>query len=127
MEETVYHVVPSGDQWAVKKVGAEQNSRVTRTKAAAVDAARGFAQTQAPSRVVLHRRNGTISGQMRYEADDGTDGADGSGRWLSWRPSTTSSLVTLGVVAVGAAAAGYWWSQLEQKEKSHLIDTVTRR
>lgn len=109
MDDNVYHVVPRDGQWAVKKVGAERAARVTRTKAEAVTAAKGFAQTQAPGRVIIHRLNGTIGEQLRYEEDESA-GGDGEtekhGRWLSWKPAT--GLASAGLVLLGVAAAGFW-------------------
>lgn len=67
MAQTVYHVVPSGDEWAVKKQGAEQASRVAATQKEAIDHAETFARRQAPSRVVIHREDGAISEQRSFD------------------------------------------------------------
>ncbi len=67
MAQAVYHVVPSGDQWAVKKQGAEQASRLADSQDDAVRIATSFAQRQTPSRVVVHRADGTIETQHTFE------------------------------------------------------------
>ncbi len=67
MAQTVYHVVPSGDEWAVKKQGAEQASRVAATQQEAVAHAETFARRQAPSRVVVHGPDGTIESQHSFD------------------------------------------------------------
>lgn len=76
MPTTTYHVVPAGDQWAVKREGADQNSRVTDSQDDAVHIAESFAKTQAPARVVVHDDNGQISTQTAFEpADDSSAGS----------------------------------------------------
>ena len=116
MDETVYHVVPHTDGWAVKKRGSDRNVRLARLKAEAVEMAKGFAQTQAPGRVIVHRLNGTIGEQLRYEVEPDGEAGEESGRWLSWRPSAAAGWSTVGAVLLGAAAAGYWWSkQMDRK------------
>lgn len=65
-QQTVYHVVPSGEEWAVKKEGSSQASRVAATQREAIDHAETFARRQAPSRVVIHGEDGTITGQHSF-------------------------------------------------------------
>ncbi len=67
MAQTVYHVVPSGDEWAVKKQGVEQASRTAATQKEAIGHAETFARRQAPSRVVIHGEDGTIEGQHSFD------------------------------------------------------------
>ena len=78
MPTTTYHVVPSGDQWAVKREGAEQNSRVTDSQDDAVDIAESFARNQAPARVVVHNDNGQIATQTAFEPTDSAPSSAGS-------------------------------------------------
>ena len=75
MTQTVYHVVPSGDEWAVKKQGAEQASRVAATQKEAIEHAETFARRQAPSRVIIHDEDGTIEAQHSFEAADRQESA----------------------------------------------------
>lgn len=102
MSQTVYHVVPSNEQWAVKKQGGEQASRVAPTQQEAVKYAEEFARHQAPSRVVIHAPDGTIQSQNSFEPAD--------------RPQTsgffTMPRVLAGVavgLALGAGVAGAVW------------------
>jgi len=66
MAQVVYHVVPSDSEWAVKKEGSSQASRVAATQEEAIRHAESFARKQAPSRVVIHGENGTITGQHSF-------------------------------------------------------------
>lgn len=65
-QQTVYHVVPSDGEWAVKKEGSSQASRVAATQREAIDHAESFARKQAPSRVVIHGEDGTITDQHSF-------------------------------------------------------------
>lgn len=65
-QQTVYHVVPSDGEWAVKKEGSSQASRVAATQREAIDHAESFARKQAPSRVVIHGEDGTIKEQHSF-------------------------------------------------------------
>src|SRR5690606_393558 len=56
---TVYRVEPHPDGWAVKKEGAAQASSVHRTKKEALSAGRSLAKAHAPSRLVVHRADGS--------------------------------------------------------------------
>ncbi len=53
------HVIPSGDRWAVRRVGASRSSGVYDTLAEAINAARGIARNQR-SEVFIHDLNGRI-------------------------------------------------------------------
>ena len=70
-DQTVYHVVPRDDQWAVEKEGASRASSVAETKAEAVAQAKEFAENQRPSKVVVHKADGTVQQHFTYD-DDGT-------------------------------------------------------
>lgn len=62
------HVVPHGDQWAVRGAG---NSRVTSihdTQGEAIDRAREIAQNQ-QSEMFIHRQNGQIRERNTYGDD----------------------------------------------------------
>jgi uncharacterized protein (UPF0262 family) len=53
------HVVPHGDDWAVKGAGNQRATSIHNTQQEAVDAARRIAQNQG-SELVIHRPDGRI-------------------------------------------------------------------
>lgn len=62
----VLHVRSHNDGWQVQREGSDEPVSVHRTKADAVAAARETAQAEAPSRLVVHRRDGTEQNQTEY-------------------------------------------------------------
>jgi poly(hydroxyalkanoate) granule-associated protein len=68
-ETTVYHLLPKEDQWAVRREGEDRNLRVLDTKREALDVAREIAQAHEPSRLVVHRADGTIQDSFNYGDD----------------------------------------------------------
>jgi poly(hydroxyalkanoate) granule-associated protein len=68
-ETTVYHLLPKEDQWAVRREGEDRNLRVLDTKREALDVAREIAQAHEPSRLVVHRADGTIQDSFNYGED----------------------------------------------------------
>ncbi|NNF57500.1 MAG: DUF2188 domain-containing protein [Rhodothermaceae bacterium] len=64
---TVYSLQPREDGWAVQKVGAKQASSTHGTKKEALVAARKLAKQHAPSRLVIHRADGTEQETVEYE------------------------------------------------------------
>lgn len=99
-QQTVYHVVPSGEEWAVKKQGASQASRVASTQKEAIDHAESFARKQAPSRVVIHGENGLIEAQHSFDSVAREDNA--------FTEIMTSPPVLTGL-ALALAATGVFW------------------
>lgn len=65
----VYHVVPHEDGWAVKQEGVETPLFETGTKADALELARERARLEEPSRLVVHRKDGTVMEQTAYGTD----------------------------------------------------------
>ncbi len=65
---TVYHLVPDEDGWAVRREGSDIDITVHTGKKAALAAARGVAKAHEPSRLVVHRADGTIQTSYDYEA-----------------------------------------------------------
>ncbi len=63
----VYHVTPDGDGWSVKSEGAKGHLSRHATKKEAVSAAREVAHASAPSRLVIHKQDGTIQRTHEYE------------------------------------------------------------
>ncbi len=66
----VYHVKPDGSSegWRVAVEGQSQPGSLHETKTAAVERARELAHEHTPSRLVIHRADGTIQRQHAYAA-----------------------------------------------------------
>jgi hypothetical protein len=62
------HVVPHGDDWAVRGEGNGRDTSHHNTQRDAIDAAREIAENQR-SEVVIHRPNGTIRDKDSYGND----------------------------------------------------------
>lgn len=65
-EVDVYYVAPHAEGWAVEKEGASRATSVHGTKAEAVAAGRERAKAAEPSRLVVHRRDGSVQDTIRY-------------------------------------------------------------
>ncbi len=59
MKKKNVHVVPQGDNWAVKREGCIRPSKVTDTQSEAINRAREIAKNN-QSEMVVHGRNGKI-------------------------------------------------------------------
>ena len=53
------HVVPKGNQWAVKGEGNHRNTAICKTQKDAINKARQISQNQ-DSELIIHGRNGQI-------------------------------------------------------------------
>ena len=62
------HVVPRGDEWAVRGEGNDRDTSHHSTQAAAIDAARSIAQNQG-SELLIHGRDGKIRGRDSHGKD----------------------------------------------------------
>jgi len=62
------HVVPHGDEWAVRGAGNQKATSVCDTQGEAIDLARDIAINQR-SEVVIHRPNGQIRDKDSYGGD----------------------------------------------------------
>jgi len=98
MAQTVYHVVPSDGEWAVKKEGSSQASRVASSQGEAIDHAESFARKQAPSRVVIHGEDGIITGQHTFSESAREENALLS--VLTTGPVLTGLAVALGLTGI---------------------------
>ena len=65
----VYHLVPRDEGWAVRAEGGDKDLSVHGTKREGLDAARGVAQAHEPSRLVVHKSDGTIQTSYSYGED----------------------------------------------------------
>lgn len=103
MNETIYHVVPHGDEWAVKRQGNGQASRVLETKDEAIEQAQTFALNQAPSALVIHGSDGTIQSRRTFDVGDARDVADRTFTGLLRHPAAVAgAVVAAGLIGFGA-------------------------
>lgn len=65
---TTYQVVPREEGWAVEKEGASRATSLHETKVEAVESARALAKEQAPSAVVILKKDGTVQDTVTYDA-----------------------------------------------------------
>lgn len=63
----VFHVTADGDGWTLKGEGGKQAVSRHPTKKQAVSAARDVAHANAPSRLVIHRQDGSVQRTHEYE------------------------------------------------------------
>lgn len=68
MSKKNQHVVPQGNNWAVKGAGNTKATKVAGTQSEAIKIARGIAVNQ-KSEVVIHRPNGQIRDKDSYGND----------------------------------------------------------
>lgn len=68
MSKKNQHVVPHGDDWAVKGAGNGKATSVHSTQAEAIDKARVIAQNQ-KSELLVHGKNGQIREKNSYGND----------------------------------------------------------
>lgn len=62
------HVVPSGDQWAVRGEGNSKKTIITQTQREAIEIAREIARNQ-QSELLIHGKNGQIRERDSYGND----------------------------------------------------------
>jgi uncharacterized protein YdaT len=63
------HVVPNGNEWAVKGAGNDRATKIVGTQSEAIKIAREIAINQ-KSEVVIHRPDGTIRDKDSYGNDN---------------------------------------------------------
>lgn len=68
-EETILHVVPHEEGWAVMQEGAEPALSIHETKKEAVSAGRQEAKAHAPSELVVHKQDRSVQETFSYDAD----------------------------------------------------------
>lgn len=64
---TVFHLVSADEGWAIKKEGTKTPVSTHSTKKEALDVARTTAQAAQPSRLVIHKQDGTIQESVSYD------------------------------------------------------------
>lgn len=62
------HVVPHGNNWAVKGAGNEKNTKIMPTQNQAIEKARAIARNQ-QSELVIHNRDGKIRDKDSFGND----------------------------------------------------------
>lgn len=72
MAKDVFHIVPHGDEWAVKKEGNERNNSTHGTQKEAIESAQDMAQDG--DAIVIHRADGTIRGRFSYSEENEKNG-----------------------------------------------------
>lgn len=65
----VLHVRPDDESWKVEAEGGKTPATHHDTKREAVKSARAAAAAGAPSRLVIHRRDGSVQKQHSYDPD----------------------------------------------------------
>jgi len=65
----VWHVVPQGKMWAVKKKKAGRASSLHKKKSVAVSKATRLAKRNKPSQVKIHKMDGTFQTEYTYGND----------------------------------------------------------
>ena len=66
-KQTVYHLVSDDEGWAIKQEGYEEAVSAHGTKNEALEAGRMLAQQTVPSRLVVHKQDGTIQTSYSYD------------------------------------------------------------
>lgn len=61
-----FHLLPQDEGWVIRAEGSEADISVHPTKGEALDAGREFAQKNEPSRLVVHKQDGTIQTSYSY-------------------------------------------------------------
>lgn len=62
-----FHLTPKDEAWVVRSESSDEDLSLHDTKESAVEAARGIARAHEPSRLVVHRADGTIQTSYTYE------------------------------------------------------------
>lgn len=63
---TVYHVLPDGNEWIVKREGAQRAGRRFSTNAAAAEFGVSIAKRNRPSQLIIHKQDGTFQDERTY-------------------------------------------------------------
>jgi len=80
MAKEVYHVVPHGDGWAVKREGNDRSESTHHTQKEAIESSRNQAATG--DDIVIHRADGTVRDRVTYSGGpiQSDDAENGNGR-----------------------------------------------
>jgi hypothetical protein len=64
-----YHITPKGDQWQVKREGADRAANIFDNKADAVDRGRDLAKNADPGQLIIHKQDGKFQTEHTYGKD----------------------------------------------------------
>lgn len=67
-QKPTQHVVPHGNDWAVRRSGADHVTKIYKTQSAAIDAGRDIAKNQL-TELFIHGRGGQIRDRDSYGGD----------------------------------------------------------
>lgn len=70
VEESVFHLVPHEDGWAVTQEGASEPLSVHDTKKEAMSAGRDVAKAHVPSQFIVHKQDRSVQETFSYDEDD---------------------------------------------------------
>ncbi|MDX1746255.1 MAG: DUF2188 domain-containing protein [Halobacteriales archaeon] len=65
-DTTIVHLLPSEEGWEVRREGAEEPESVHGTKDEGLGVARELAHSHEPSRLVVHRKDGSVQDVFSY-------------------------------------------------------------
>ena len=68
-DPTIIHVHPYGNLWKVKIAQASFDHSVHRTRSEATEAGIELAKQYLPSKVIVHREDGTVESERLYSID----------------------------------------------------------
>jgi len=133
MTRDVFHVVPNGDGWAVKKEGNERASSTHDTQRNAIESARQMAKEG--DDIVIHRADGSIRDRITYNgsAINGSDDNRASdrpethdlvsvGTRVRWGPVVAGVIVALAVgVLLTALATAIGLSTIDHRTSGRTI------
>lgn len=69
-EETVFHLVPHEEGWAVTQEGASGPHSIHGTKKEAMSAGRDAAKAHLPSQLIVHKQDRSVQESFSYDEDD---------------------------------------------------------
>ena len=70
-DPTIVHVHPYGNLWKIKVAKERNYHSVYRTRTEAAEAAIDLAKLHKPSKVIIHREDGSVENERSYDDADG--------------------------------------------------------
>lgn len=69
MDRTTWEVGPQGDQWYLKRQGAERAASLHNRKEDAIEAGASMGRANQPSQLLIKQEDGTIEDERTYGSD----------------------------------------------------------